>query len=216
MGADGGADSLAFAQFRSDRLLVLAECGFQHFAGTLLLRFDFCSKSFASVKRLFMEMAPLSRMFRPPVGSAMLMLLFVVRTTSKPALSSASVTFLTRLSSPDEARASKPRVIASAASCFVLGNEDGVTSARRFPPVRSGRAAPVARSPRSATHRCADGLPGRSTAGDAAVSRFRVRYQKIQFSPCRCSTHSTLYWSLSSRASEPARKCHQLFTLAGR
>ena len=39
---DGGADSLlAFAQFRSDRLLVLAECGFQHLAGTLLLRFRF-------------------------------------------------------------------------------------------------------------------------------------------------------------------------------
>jgi hypothetical protein len=31
----------AFVQFRFDRLLVLAECGFQHLAGTLLLRFRF-------------------------------------------------------------------------------------------------------------------------------------------------------------------------------
>ncbi|EPU2462179.1 hypothetical protein ACVVEZ_004833 [Salmonella enterica subsp. enterica serovar Kentucky] len=51
-------------------------------------------------------------MFRPPSGSAMLMLLFVVRTTSKPALSSASVTSWRVFSSPDEAKASKPRVIA--------------------------------------------------------------------------------------------------------
>ncbi len=81
-GADGGAGILfpAFAQFRSDRLRA-AECGFQHFAGTLLLRFRFRSKSFASVKRLFID-GSLSRMFRPPSGSAMLMLLFVVRTTS--------------------------------------------------------------------------------------------------------------------------------------
>ncbi|MNN69928.1 hypothetical protein D3C81_1857550 [compost metagenome] len=42
VGADGVADSLrTCAQFRSDRLLVLAECGFQHLAGTLLLRFRF-------------------------------------------------------------------------------------------------------------------------------------------------------------------------------
>ncbi len=94
VGADGGADSLpAFAQFRSDRLLVLAECGFQHFAGTLLLRFRFSALSpspalkdcsgdgsrqvgcFASVR----------------VGNADAAH-FVVRTTSKPALSSASVT----------------------------------------------------------------------------------------------------------------------------
>ncbi len=40
VGADGVADSLrACAQFRFYRLLVLAECGFQHLAGTLLLRF---------------------------------------------------------------------------------------------------------------------------------------------------------------------------------
>ncbi len=40
VGEDGVADSpRACAQFRSDRLLVLAECGFQHLAGTLLLRF---------------------------------------------------------------------------------------------------------------------------------------------------------------------------------
>ncbi|MCV5735093.1 hypothetical protein OFN56_24565 [Escherichia coli] len=42
----------------------------------------------------------------------MLMLLFVVRTTSKPALSSASVTSWRVFSAPDEAKASKPRVIA--------------------------------------------------------------------------------------------------------
>ncbi len=42
VGEDGVADSpRACAQFRSDRLLVLAECGFQHLAGTLLLRFRF-------------------------------------------------------------------------------------------------------------------------------------------------------------------------------
>lgn len=71
-------------------------------------------------------------MFRPPSGSAMLMLLFVVRTTSKPAFSSASVTSCRVFSSPDEARASRPRVIAWAASCFASGSADGVTSARRF------------------------------------------------------------------------------------
>ncbi|MGS3404220.1 hypothetical protein, partial [Citrobacter amalonaticus] len=77
-------------------------------------------------------MAPFSRMFRPPSGSAMLMLLFVVLTTSKPAAVSAPVTSSRVFSSPDEANISKPRVIVSAASCFVSGSADGVTRARRF------------------------------------------------------------------------------------
>ena len=62
----------------------------------------------------------------------MLMLLFVVRTTSKPAFSSASVTSWRVFSSPDEAKDSNPRVIACAASCFASGSADGVTSALRF------------------------------------------------------------------------------------
>ncbi|WP_419773174.1 hypothetical protein [Klebsiella oxytoca] len=62
----------------------------------------------------------------------MLILLFVVRTTSKPERSSASVTSCRLSSSPDEANASRPCVIASAASCFVFGSADAVTSARRF------------------------------------------------------------------------------------
>ncbi|RYA67608.1 hypothetical protein DD595_26140, partial [Enterobacter cloacae complex sp. 4DZ3-17B2] len=61
----------------------------------------------------------------------MLTLLFVVRTTSKPDRSSPPVTALRLFSPPDEARVSSPRVMASAASCFVFGNPDGVTSARR-------------------------------------------------------------------------------------
>ncbi|WP_289394764.1 hypothetical protein, partial [Pantoea stewartii] len=53
-------------------------------------------------------MAPLSRMFRPPSGPAILILFLVVRTTSKPTLSSASVTILAAgFSSPDEAKDSQ-------------------------------------------------------------------------------------------------------------
>ncbi|MEG3526171.1 hypothetical protein, partial [Klebsiella pneumoniae] len=62
----------------------------------------------------------------------MLILFFVVLTTSKPAAVSAPVTSSRVFSSPDEANISKPRVIVSAASCFVSGSPDGVTSARRF------------------------------------------------------------------------------------
>ena len=77
-------------------------------------------------------MAPFSRMFRPPSGSAMLILLLVVRTTSKPALSSAAVTSWRVFSSPDEAKASNPCVMACAASCFVSGRAAAVTSAREI------------------------------------------------------------------------------------
>ncbi len=62
----------------------------------------------------------------------MLILFFVVLTTSKPAAVSAPVTSSRVFSSPDEANISKPRVIVSAASCFVSGSPEGVTSARRF------------------------------------------------------------------------------------
>ncbi len=129
----------------------------------------------------------------------MLMLLFVVRTTSKPALSSASVTS-DAFKLPDEARASKPRVIASAASCFVW------VTRWRHQRARFSRCVRVVqpqspRSPRSATHRCADGLPGRSTAGDACQSAVpcSVPENSVPAAPSRCSTHSTLYWSLSVR-----------------
>ena len=53
--------------------------------------FDFCSKSFASVKRLFID-GSLQSDVSPPVRVGNADAAFVVRTTSKPALSSASVT----------------------------------------------------------------------------------------------------------------------------
>nr|ASU51466.1 Mobilization protein MobA [Klebsiella pneumoniae] len=86
--------------------------------------------------------------------------------------------------------------------------------ARAGSPVRSGRAAPVARSPRSATHRCADGLPGRSTAGDACRSAVpcSVPENSVPAAPCpgvqptaRCTG---LY---RVRASEPARSSPSAF-----
>ncbi|MFY7436730.1 hypothetical protein [Citrobacter europaeus] len=62
----------------------------------------------------------------------MLILLRVVRTTSKPAAVSASVTSCRVLISPDEANTIKPCVIALTASCCACGKDDGVTSSRRF------------------------------------------------------------------------------------
>ncbi len=67
------------------------------------------------------------------------------------------------------------------------------TSARRF----SGAFGSCSPSLRwSARHRCVDGRRDRNTA--SAGQQLRVRDQKIQLKPPRCSTHRMLYWSLSS------------------
>lgn len=145
-------------------------------------------------------MAPFSRMFRPPSGSAMLILLLVVRTTSKPVLSSASVTSWRVFSSPDEAKASNPCVMACAASCFASGRAAAVTSARRF----SGAFGSCSPS-RPLTTVCQASMRGRSARSKYGCRRLPVRSSVLgirKFSSRRplsvCSTHRTLYWSLSS------------------
>nr|CRY95471.1 hypothetical protein [uncultured prokaryote] len=90
--------------------------------------------------------------------------------------------------------------MACEASCFVLGSMDGVTSARLF----SGALGSCNPS-RAFTIVCHASMRGRSARSKYGCSRFPVSSSVLgitKLSSTRplspCSTHSTLYWSLSS------------------
>ncbi len=144
-------------------------------------------------------MAPFESDVSAPVRAGNTDTVFSPRTTSKPALSSASVTSWRVFSSRMRLRTAN-HVIDWAASRFASGSADGVTSARRF----SGAFGSC--SPSLPSTQWSASIDARTVGAVVirlepfASQQLRVRDKEIQ--PSRplswCSTHSTLYWSLSS------------------